>query len=141
MKQQPYSDLIVEAVENAEKFWNHNSHLIEDVIIGKIVQMNADARKSITFDGDPFPVDHQLRVILAGQPTALAQLQPFDYEPDFRVSRECDRCSDPAHQWMWRETEMRHLWITAGASIISILICPKCRQELERDYSPVVWKP
>lgn len=128
-----------------------NQHVTEDECLGEIVEFAANGRHAPAYDeviGEAF--EPRVRVLPA-DPDAPAR---YPHEPQARTDRlGCDRCGqqwgptrrDEPPPWFLptydgRDGSRHVLWIAAGTVVVEVTMCLVCKEYLDENFAPVVWK-
>lgn len=129
-------DQMLAAVDEVDSICGANEHLLNDELIGRIVEFAAKGRHTWQHDfaTGGSPIESRPRVFNAtalGPRTLDAVVQPDTL--NLRVA--CGRCDRRV-----RSSETRRVWVPAGIAVIELDMCPECVEYLDRDFAPVVWE-
>jgi hypothetical protein len=126
-------EAILAAIEDSERAWPFNAHLIEDRQVDEAVRTALDGRLTAREEYELSDVRVQPQVVpakteLCAQPLLDTLLRSEPY----KIQSPCDRCHQRVHP-------VARLWVPAGASIVELACCAVCRSELDEQYAPV-WR-
>jgi hypothetical protein len=127
------------ASREVESLCGDNWHLVEDHVIGTVVEFAANGRHTfvhrIQSPDSAFEAKGYARIL----PACMAFDARRDREPDTDRSASvwtiCDRCGD--HH---SSSTGRRLLVPAGSAAVEFVVCHGCVEMLDRDFGPVVWR-
>jgi hypothetical protein len=135
MIQPDTAEAILAGIEESEALWPHNDILYNDHAIDLAVQhalakpidgMPSDVAGLLRSGGNRPGVSRRLFLVVFGR----AAQTWTDYD---LFCAPCDRCL--------RDVQPEHtLWIPAGRSVVELHVCRRCHDELDADFSGIVWE-
>jgi hypothetical protein len=153
------ADQLAALDRQVEALAGRNAHLVEDTVLGEVVEFAANGRHTNAFDevvGGAF--EPRVRVVTA-DPEGMAR---YPHEPGLRHADQCDRCGlrfGPAKQgkqatrmpdgslaelvsdgWDGRDGTRHIVWIPAGSAVVEVVACRTCRTYLDGSFASVEWR-
>jgi len=125
----PMADQILASVDAVERECGMNRILMEDTIIGTLVEF-ALGRLTVEEEASD-EAGIVARVIPCNRDYAATSLHE---QRRLNFIGPCDRCLMPNARAVAR------VWVPAGASIVSVEVCAHCRRDLDQRFTPIRWQ-
>jgi hypothetical protein len=139
------TDVLVAAMDDAERLAGANDHVTEDRLINELVEFACNGRHTPAFDAViGGAIEPRVRVLPATP--SLPARYPHEPRPAKDGRKGCDRCSltflksAKASASSRRDGKQHVLWIAAGTAVVEVVMCTDCHASLSASFDAIVWR-
>lgn len=133
------ADAVVAACREVDLLAGGNAHLLNDDMIGRLVEFAANGRHTFAHQvaSGHAPVETRARIVsaLPIDDQVRGVDQPGPLRGGVGVATQCVRC-----QREYVSTTSRTFLVPAGTVAVEFTVCLHCVYELNGDFGPVVWQ-
>lgn len=133
------ADAAIRDIREAEHFWPHNAHLINDDYLNEAVHESINGRERDVFDAVLHPDSVPRFVDGDNLSEGYHSIHAAYHGPVGSEMVRCDRCIHNGLKNWFRTDQANVVAILAPPSVVYFRVCAVCKIQLESDYSPIHW--